>query len=376
MYDLAQYFMAGFGAGITLLLTALGYLIGRTSEGIRRERVAKHSRRSAEAYGTSLRSAKDQAEATIVSLGRVRTAIGDFSPNLQKEFAHATGITTDAENVAASVAQMAPRVLGQASTHTPLESGDDSPSPPPVLRTRTEVVADLLIFAVVFAATVVGAWISVEYLAAYAMGLNLDTGIILVTSRALIFGIGVTALGFAVGFVLRECIGGARFGTATPALLPRTGANRVVAIAATLVGLAIAGTLIAAAIASRVAGTAWALSGAFGLLHAVFLVGFGAPIDISLVSAAHLLYLATLGTVIVVAALAAVVLLGVDAVLAVTLWLVRLLAIFGKMLMPWRRARAPEFRTKQEPPVSLPASAAIPAFGAPANREPKVPASE
>jgi hypothetical protein len=102
--------------------------------------------------------------------------------------------------------------------------------------------------------------------------------------------------------------------------------------------LAAAAGLVAIAIANRTLGASTALNLLFGLLHAGILIILGARADAALVNSLHLLHLAGIYLERGVVSLGALLLWVPRAILAVLDWAIRVIAVFGQLVVRPRPA--------------------------------------
>jgi hypothetical protein len=151
---------------------------------------------------------------------------------------------------------------------------------------------------------------------------------------------GVVMTGFALsaGYVAGHVLSDARYGSGTRFLPAASNGRRLRRVAAASFPLAAGAGLVAIAIANRTLGPSTALNLLFGLLHAGILIILGAGADAAMVNTLHLLRLVGMYLERGVVSLGALLLWIARAILAVLDWLVRLLAVFGQLVVRPRPA--------------------------------------
>jgi hypothetical protein len=195
------------------------------------------------------------------------------------------------------------------------ENGERRP-----VRTRAQALADMCLFAVALALLLGVSLVSAEYIAAFVRGVQ--GGRASAAIFALASGVVMTGFALSVGYVARRAWGNGRIGRA-----------------GTLFFLLLAGGgLMAIAVANGTLGPSTPLNLLFGLLHAGILVILGGAADAALVNSLHLLRLVGMYLERAVVSLGALLLWLPRALLAVLDWVVRVIAVFGQLVVRPRPA--------------------------------------
>jgi hypothetical protein len=321
LYTFARYFLALFGAGLTLLLSSLGYLLGKEIDKLHGASETRRQERLLKRYGWIISGGADQVERTMRALAGLRAAAQGFQLDLVRQFKQAVDATGSSENLQDAVGDALAEILD--STGRPV-------------RTRAQALADMAVFSAALSSLVVVSWVSVEYVAAFVRSVQGNR------PSADLFGLlgGVVMTGFALsaGYVAGHALSDARYGSGARFLPPAPNGRRLLRVAAVAFPLAAGAGLVAIAIANRTMGPSTALNLLFGLLHAGVLIILGAGADAGMVNALHLLELAGMYLERGLVSLGALLLWMPRATLAVLDWAVRLVAVFGQLVVRPRPA--------------------------------------
>jgi hypothetical protein len=279
-YAMLKYFLAGFGAALTLILSALGYTVwrafGRYNAG-RRERAAIKAFQDLEG---SLEKIDERASEVERNLVRLREWPETFAATLSAAFGQGLGADTHRTSLAQFVHVQIQQILNRPEAA--------SSEQPPILRTRGQVLADLAL------GTVTGIiWIALLALFAGSVMEHLIMRRPTITTGA------ATAIGWIsasavalFGFMLRGAPGTSRSSSEASSVVLGAVARKAV----TIVG--IAGLVVSATIASILA-VRMRMLGADQLLNA----SFGALLVLSLAAASFLFHAFALSMVRVAHAL-------------------------------------------------------------------------
>jgi hypothetical protein len=324
LYTFARYFLALFGAGLTLLLSSLGYLLGKEVDQLRAGSEARNQERLLKRYGWVISGGADQVERTMRALSGLRAAAQGFQLDLVRQFKREVDTTSASENLQAVVGDVLADLL-------------DSPERAP-LRSRAQALADMGLFTAAFSSLVVVSWVSVEYVAAFVRNVQGNR------PSADLFGLvsGVVMTGFAVsaGYIAGHGLSDARHGSGSRFLPPTSAGRRLLPVAAVAFPIAAGAGLVTIAVANHTLGPSAPLNLLFGLLHAGLLLILGAGADAAMINTLHLLRLTSMYLERVVVSLGALFLWTPRVVLAVLEWLVRLVAVFGQLVVrPQRPVR-------------------------------------
>jgi hypothetical protein len=318
LYTFARYFLALFGAGLTLLLASLGYLLGKETDKLHSGREARRQERIQKRYGWLISGGADQVERTVRALSRLRTAAQGFHLDLVQQFKREVDATSSSENLQAAVQDALSQILDLGPGRRPI-------------RTRPQAMADMSLFTAALGLVVLVSWVSVDYVAAFVRSVQGNRP----SANLFALASGVVLTGFALssGYIAGHAWSGPRSGSGTPLLPLSSSGQRLLQVLAALFLLAAGSALVTVAVANRTLGPSTALNVLFGLLHAGILVILGAGIDSAMVSTLHLLRLAGLHLARFLVSLGAAGLWIVGAVLAVFDWTARLVAVFGQLVV-------------------------------------------
>ena len=111
LYTFARYFLALFGAGLTLLLASLGYLLGKEVDLLHTGREARRQERLLNQYGWVISGGPDQVERTVRVLSSLRTAAQSFQLDLVHQFKRETDATSSSQNLQAAVRDALAEIL-------------------------------------------------------------------------------------------------------------------------------------------------------------------------------------------------------------------------------------------------------------------------
>jgi hypothetical protein len=333
LYSFARYFLALFGAGLTLLLASLGYLLGNELEKLQVGREARRQERLVRQGGWALSQREAQIERTARSLERLRAATGSFQLNLVDQFKREVETASGSDNLLAAVRDSIDEILDSARTP---DGGSEAwigrfpgRERRPV-RTSTQAVAEMSLYTASLAALVAVSTVSGRYVAAFVRDVQGDRPS--ADLLALVSGVVLTGFSLSVGYLTGRAWTGTR--SASGAYLPASSTGRRTLRLLTLVFLiASSGGHIAVALANRTLGPSIPLNVLFGLLHTGVLVIVGAASAAGLVNGLHALELAGLYLERLVASLSAIGLWVLGAFLAILDWLVWLVSVFGQLVV-------------------------------------------
>jgi hypothetical protein len=321
LYTFARYFLALFGAGLTLLLSSLGYLLGREGDKLGAGSEARKQERLLKRYGWVISGGADQVERTMRALAGLRGAAQSFSVDLVRQFKREVETTSAAENLQAAAGNVLVELL--------------SSSERPKIRSRAQALADMSLFTAAFSSLVAVSWVSVEYVGAFVRNVQGHR------PSADLFGVfsGVVMTGFTVsaGYLAGHVLSDPRQGSGSRIFLPTPAARRLVTVAAVALPVAAGAGLVTIAVTNHTLGDSAPLNLLFGLLHAGLLLLLGAGADAAMINTLHLMQLAGIYLERGVVSLGALSLWTPRVVLAVLEWLVRLVAVFGQLVVRPRR---------------------------------------
>lgn len=339
LYTFARYFLALFGAGLTLLLASLGYLLGKEVEKLHAGSEARRQERLLKRNGWIASEGGDRVERTMRALARLRAAAQGFQLDLVHQFRREVDSTSTSENLQAAVRDALTEILESArQVHGTMEwwvvrlhARERRP-----VRTRAQALADMCVFTTALGLVVVVSWASVEYVAAFTRSVQGDRPS--ASLLALVTGVVMTGFALSSGYVAGHVLIGTRHGSGTR-LLPPSAVGRHLLRALSILLLLVSGAaLVAVAIANHTLGPSPALNALFGLLHGGVLMILGAGADSAMVNTLHLLQLVRLHLTRGLVSLGAALLWVAGATLALLEWLIRLVAVFGQLVVRPRPA--------------------------------------
>jgi hypothetical protein len=334
LYTFARYFLAVFGAGLTLLLASLGYLLGDEVDKLHAGSEARRQDRLLKRYGRVSSGGADQVERTVRALTRLRSSADSFHLDLVYQFEREVDATTNSEKLWSAVYDAIAQSLESArQVDGALERRFDRiqarESRP--LRTRTQVVADMAVLTAALVLLVAVTRVSVEYVAAFVSEVQGDRPA--AELFALVSGVVMTGFPLLAGYVARHALSNNRYASGSRILPSSAGGRRLVRVLAVVLLVTAAAALVAMAVANRTLGPATPLNVLFGLLHAGLLALLGAGVDAALVNTLHVLQLLGLYLGRGIASVGACLLWTVRAILAILDLLVRLIAVFGQLVV-------------------------------------------
>jgi hypothetical protein len=324
LYTFARYFLAVFGAGLTLLLASLGYLLGKEFERLHAGTEARH-REQLLRLGWNSSPDADQVGRAERALDRLRLAVQNFQLDLVHQFKREVEATSRSDSLAAVIQDAIKETLESAELDR--VRGRDHR----LVRTRAQAAADMGLLTASFGLLVAVSWVSVEYLAAFVRSVQRDrpSGEVF----ALVSGVVMTGFALSAGSLAGQSLSATRYASGTRLLLPSSSGRRLLQTLAIVFLLAAAGGLAMIAIANHTLGSSMPLNFLFGLLHASLLVVLGAMADAAVISTLHLLQLGGLYLYRGIASLGALLLWLVRALLAILDWVIRLIAVFGQLVV-------------------------------------------
>ena len=333
LYAFARYFLALFGVGLTLLLASLGYLLGKEVEKLQAGSEARRQERDREPHGWAFHQRADQLDRTERAFARLKASVGSFQLDLVHQFKRAIEATGGSEELAAAVRDAvtqiveSPRQVDSAVGRRLNLLQDEDLRP---VRTRPQALAEMTLFTAILASLVAVSWVSGQYVAAFARGVQGDRQS--AELFALVSAIVMTGFGLATGHLAGHAWSGGHYGSGTHQPASSNG-RRLLRVLSLLFLLASAGGLITVAVANRTLGPWLPLNVLFGLIHAGLLAVLGAGAGGAMVNTLHTLQLVGLYLERCVVTLAALGLLLLRAILAVFDWLLRVVAVFGQLVV-------------------------------------------
>lgn len=319
-YDITLYFLAGFGGMITLLLAAMGYSIGAKFADYQAARAERTISKALGRYKDSVRATTQHVETLARRIESVKTLASTIPQGVVNSFRSAVG---------GSDAHLALAELVRQSTVAPLTHVDTlERGNARVVRTRSQVVGDLLVSFLLLVGLVLLSWFATARIAE-----------ILRAGTGALHG----EIGRFVGFILasavvllamisKNALLGSRYTSLAAAAVPVPQYKR-------WLGWVMVGALLVAI------ATFTSISGSLGLfsdnpstsaLLGLFLVcsiaGLGAFLDQGLVAGWHIVYLLFLGITWIGARLYAALTFLVGLVTYSVRWLLRVLAVPGDVI--------------------------------------------
>jgi hypothetical protein len=326
-YGVARYFLAIFGFCITGLLAYLGHAIAESIDEYRRARVERaivralqHGQKSSLTHAERMRETADQ----------IREVASAMPERVAADFRDAVGPASQGATIPGMVQNA---IVAATAASDPTSSvalvpvGTVLPRFPAV-RTRTHVLADLLVHTLLVGALGALAVLTVLEVYEYVTTLAVPFG----TGLAWATGLGVTAAVLMLGLAGRSALRSLRYATPAAQAVPEPRGRAI--FGWVIVSLLMVAAALLAMLSARVGvlGDSPILNGLLGLFQAGALVALASFLDAGLIAIGYILYLAGLGLVRVGAAIVIVLALiaaGATYVLSVVL---RILAVPGDVL--------------------------------------------
>ena len=344
-YWLVEYFLAVFGVCVAGGLAMVGYSF---EEAVRRRRRAKVERDFLKALvqrDATIEATIDKVRQNIV---HIRDAVDNIPRHVADSFQAQLGLNTPFRGAPVSLYDATVSTLATTahSEATALVLQNRAiPSAPPV-RTRTQVIADLLVhltfavfltFATVATALQVIAWVAVEGLQiplpiAGAMGVALPVG------------------GIVIGFLSWSALDRARYASVVEQRMREPAAKRTLGWVLAAVGalFVLLLTVLAGSLGFFVAHPV--LSALVGAFFGAVLVGLGGVADRVLVAVAHAGYLLYLASIRALAAVLGGLGVVAGALCSISAFVLRLLAVPGDVIIRAFRGR----EARPAAPLALP----------------------
>jgi hypothetical protein len=333
LYTFARYFLALFGAGLTLLLASLGYLLGKELEKLQAGSEARRQQRFQEPSGWAFHQRAEQIERTERAFARLQATVDNFQLDLVHQFKRAVETISDSQELAAAIRDAITQTLDSARrVDGTLERRFDllqiRESRP--IRTRSQSVAEMGLFTAALASLVAVSWGSGQYVAAFVRDVQGDRSS--ADLLALVSGVVMTGFGISAGYITGRAWGGSRYGSANPLPAGSRGRHLLQVVALVCLLAAVAG-FMAIAVANHTLGAVVPLNVLFGLVHAGMLALLGAGADAAAVNTLHALQLFGLYLERLLVSLVALGLWLLQALLAMLDWSVRIVAVFGQLVV-------------------------------------------
>jgi hypothetical protein len=319
-YDMTLYFLAGFGGMITLLLAAMGYAIGAKFADYQATRAERTISKMLGRYKDSIRATTQHVETLGRRIDSVKTLASTIPQGVVNSFRSAIGGSEEHSALADQIRRATAAPLANVDT---LERGNA-----PVIRTRSQVVGDLLVSILLLVGLVLLSWFATARIAeilrsengALSGGVGRFVGFILASAVVLL------------AMVAKNALVGSRYTSLAAAAVPAPQAKRWL------------GWIMVGALAIAI-GTFTLLSGSLVLfsdnpstsaLLGFFLVcsiaGLGAFLDQGLVAAWHIAYALFLGAVWTGARIYAALIFLISLAAYAVRWVLRVAAVPGDVI--------------------------------------------
>jgi hypothetical protein len=322
LYSFARYFLALFGAGLTLLLASLGYLLGKEIEQLQAGSAARRQERYF-GNGWGFHHRAEQIERTERVFARLKTALTGFNTDLVYQFRRAVDATSGSNELTNAIHDALTQILD-----APRQVDGESGRP---VRTQSQALAEMSLLTAAFAGLVAVGLTSSHYVAAFVREMQGER-----QSAELLAGLTglvLTGFGLSTGYVAAAASGNGRYGSTARLVLPGTSGRRALRGLAVILLVLGSAAFILLALANRPLGPAVALNLSFGAVHAGILFLLGAVADAAMVNTFHALELVGLYLERWIVSLAGLVLWLLRVVLAVMEWAVRVVSVFGQLVV-------------------------------------------
>jgi hypothetical protein len=282
-YDMTLYFLAGFGGMITLLLAAMGYAIGAKFADYRATRAERTISKVLSQYKDSVRATSQHLETLSRRIESVKALASTIPQGIVDSFRSAVGGSEAHSGLAELVRQSTAAPL---MTVDAVERGDA-----PVVRTRSQTVADLLVSFFLLVGLVLLSWFATVRIAeilrvgngALSGDIGRFVGFILASAVVLL------------AMISKNALLGSRYTTLAAAAVPAPNLKRALGwVLVAALGVAIVTfTLISGSLG--LFGDNASTSALLGLFLVCSIAGLGAFLDQGLVAAWHIAYVLFLG---------------------------------------------------------------------------------
>jgi hypothetical protein len=319
LYSFARYFLALFGAGLTLLLASLGYLLGKEVERLQSGSETRRRNRVARRHGWAAVAALQQIERTERALERLHAAVAGFQLNLVQQFRREIDPAGNSDELMGAIREAmtavleSPRRVGGALGR---ELDWRRVKAPLALRTRAQIVSDLSLSFLALVSLATLSWLTEQYVATLASAAGSDRHS--PELLAALSGVLLTGFGLSGGYVAAHAWRGRR---------------RLLQLLAIVLFLGSAAALTGVALTALPLGPWTPLNASFGFLHAGGLALLGGAAESALVGSLQLLQLTSLCLERWLVRAVAAVLWLIQAVTALLEWLIRLISVFGQLVV-------------------------------------------
>ncbi len=322
-YGIVQYFLAFFGAVITLLLFALGYQLWKSWQGYLSGRRDTHALRGLGSYSKSLQAIKGKVERLGARFDQLKQHVASFEADLLHSFQNAIGVRSEASNVAAQVRDA---LVPMFEAH-----GSKGKSEPPVVRSRSQMTADFLVNLLLLLLWVILLYLNAENVRSYLGSLDANQRGLVSLGGAWAVAVSISAF----GYLLRDAHLATRYASVSAGVMPERSGRRVL-VYATGIGFLL-GMYIDAAVSvlSQSLGDSFVLNATYGVFLALALATVSVYVDGALLAAVRLAHLVFMGAGALVLLAYQVASLVAEAALFLTAQVVKVLSIPGD----WLRTR-------------------------------------
>ena len=326
-FGVARYFLAIFGFCITGLLAYLGHAIAETIDEYRRARV---ERAIVKALEKGQKSSLTHAERMRETAAQICETAAGMPTRIAEDFRDAVGPAAQGDSLPAMVqgAIVAATASAEPSSATALVPAGTVLPRFPAVRTKTQILADIFVHTLLVGGLGVLAALTVLEVYAYMTTLPAPLAPGLAWAASLGVAAGVVMLGLDALSALRSL----RYATPAEQGVPEPRGRAV--FGWVIVALLTATSAVFAMLATRVGvlGDSVVLNALLGLFQAGALVGLATFLDAGLIAIGHIVYLAGLGLVVVLAAIVIVLALIAGGVTYLFSVILRILAVPGDVL--------------------------------------------
>lgn len=313
---LAKYFLALFGAAITATLAYVGHLLAKSVFLFR----SSAAQRGMLAALKSIHSAGDEVRKTQQAVAAIKAEVEGFQPNLAASYRESLELVRRDSVLSTSIQES----IAAANTG-PTSEGHPAGR---AIRTRTQVIADFLLFAVVLVVLVVVYWLTATLIMGALRRWSPETGALVPTLVA----VGVLGAVGVLSFVCRNALISLPYSTSSQTVVPNARGRKnggYAALAILIVTSAFMGILAAQA---QTVGPSVVLNVLLGVVLSSALILLSCFLDSSLVAVWHLVTLVWFALVRVIEALLRLLCVLGEIVIAAIRAILRLLATPGDLI--------------------------------------------
>ena len=282
-YPIVEYFFAFFGAVITLLLSALGYMLWTSGKNYAAGRREIAILRVVGSYAKSVELVNERIAVVNSRLEELKRLAATFKTSLVESLHEAMGTRVVGKDLAAFVRSTLTETMNGPST-----AGS---SPQRIVRTQSQMTADLLIHLLLLSLWAILLYLNATNILRYLA--SPESGTVGIISVGAAWAVAISIAAF--GYLAKDAYLASRYAGVVAASVPdRTGRRLVLYLAA--LGFLL-GAYIDAAVSvnGHLIGSSRLLNATYGLFLALALAALSLNLDAELLALNHALFLMLVG---------------------------------------------------------------------------------